>query len=351
MADAPASDKPAGAPDAPVQAAQPPAPAAPATTALTKADLAKKALIPLAAGVPARCPRCGVRLLETQKACPRCGVDPASEAAGALLVPEGSWLREIFRGASYVPRGFWKILTTPRLWPVAALPFLVNVIIFVLVSWLVVHVLRGWLEGYVNPHRFDNWTGLWWGIASWLVWGAAELVYHLAPIMVPLIVAWLIGAFPFSLIFRIIFAPLATIVSERTEQIVLDLPQAKEPLDLGSLAASITASIINSILLVLLQGLVYIVLIPIGLIPFFGTLIWLVLPPAILAGMDHTDPNFCRKDYWMRERTALWKARHWRFLGFGLTFFFLLGIPFVNAFVFPTVAAGSALLYLELDRK
>jgi uncharacterized protein involved in cysteine biosynthesis len=53
----------------------------------------------------------------------------------------------------------------------------------------------------------------------------------------------------------------------------------------------------------------------------------------------------------MREKIALWRERPWRFFGFGLAFFFRLTIPFVNAIIFPVVAAGGAMLYLELDRK
>src|SRR5262249_16948693 len=157
--------------------------------------------------------------------------------AGALLVAEGSWLAELVRGALYVPRGFFKILLTPRLWPAAALPLLVNVVVFALVSFFVVHFVRDWSERYLAPHRFDDWHNAWW-IAARIVHAVAWVAYYLAPIMLPLIVAWLVGAFPFSLLFRVIFAPLATIVSERTEQLVLELPQARAPLDLGALASS-----------------------------------------------------------------------------------------------------------------
>lgn len=303
-------------------------------------------IVPLVPNAGARCPRCGVRLLSEQKSCPRCQVDPTSPAASALHVPAGSLGKEFLRGAAYVPRGFVRIFTTPRLWAVSALPLVLNIILFALVTYAGLALIDTFAKTYSAADALQDWHG-WWTIAAYIIKFIAYIAYYLKFLMIPLLTAWLMGAFPFSIVLRALFMPFSTMVGERTEQIVLDLPQAKQPFHLGELQASITLSIIDTILLAFVQGLLYLLLLPVALLPP----VWMVLPPAIMSGMDHTDPTFCRKNYYMRERIALWKARKWRFLGFGVTFFFLLGIPFVNAIIFPTVAAGAALLYLELDVK
>jgi uncharacterized protein involved in cysteine biosynthesis len=315
---------------------------------LEKAELAKKALVPLVPALGSRCPRCGVRLLDLVQPCSRCGVIPASSEAGANLVPEGVFVTELLRGASYVPRGFFKILLTPRLWATAALPSFVNVIIIVLLWFLCWGALEHFLGQYASSESLPTWTG-WWKVLAYVIHFTAYVATSgvTKVVMVPLLLTWLMTAPPFTFILRAIFAPLSTIVGERTEQNVLDLPAASKPFNLGDVQTAIVMTIVNSVLLALVQLALYVVLLPLAFVPP----VWVLLPPAIMAGMDHSDPSFCRKTYHMRERLALWRARKWRFLGFGLTFFFLLTIPFLNALVFPTVACGAALLYLELDRK
>jgi uncharacterized protein involved in cysteine biosynthesis len=316
--------------------------------------LARRALIPIVANAGPRCPRCGVRLLATEtKACPRCKVDPSSRAAAERLVPGGSFVREFFRGASYVPRGAVKIITTPKLWAVSALPLVLNVAIFLLVYYVILRFLVGSLEHYASPEATKTWTGVGWWIVGTVLWALGNLVASTVfkVVVIPLLLAWLMGAFPLSVILRTIFAPLATMVGERTEQVTLGLDAANEGFHLGALQASLVITIVDSLLLGVLEGVLYLLLSPINVIPFVGSILWMALPPAIFAGMNHSDPNFCRKNYYMRERVALWSLRKWRFLGFGCCFFFLLGIPFVNAVIFPVVACGSALMYLELDRK
>jgi CysZ protein len=335
-------------PDVSPPAPQPAAVAAPAKD--PRAELAAKALVPLVPGAPPRCPRCGIRLLTDaeKKSCPRCKVDPASPEAAANLVPVGMPWKEFFYGAAYMPRGFFKILVSPRLWPAAAIPLILNIIIFACVAvggiWLLNHALTP----LASPDALPDWNG-WWVIPKYIIKFLGMAVGYLSWAMIPLLTAWLMGAFPFSLLLRAMFTPFATMVSERTEQVMLGLETAKQPLSVAfaDLYTSITVALVNTILLALLEGVLYLVLLPLALLPP----IWMVLPPTIMAGMDHTDPTFCRKSYWMRERVALWKARKWRFLGFGVTFFFLLGIPFLNAVIFPVAACGAAILYLELDRK
>ncbi|MEZ0229853.1 MAG: EI24 domain-containing protein, partial [Planctomycetota bacterium] len=290
-----------------------PQPLAPAT--IDRAELARRALVPIVPNAAPRCPRCGNKLLTPDtKSCSRCLVDPSSAAAAAMLVPEGSPTREFFRGAAYVPRGFVAILSRPKLWPVAALPFLLNIVIFVLVTYAGIFLIKTFSMQYSDAKALSDWTG-WWAIAAYIVKFLAYISYYLGFVMVPLLTAWAMSAFPFSIVLRAIFMPFATILGERTEQFILDLPQAKEPFNFAALQASIVISIVDTLLLALLQAVLYVILIPLALIPP----IWMILPPAIMAGMDHTDPVYCRKNYYMRERVALWKARKWRFLGFGVT--------------------------------
>lgn len=124
-----------------------------------------------------------------------------------------------------------------------------------------------------------------------------------------------------------------------------------QPFDFSRVYANLVVAILDAILLTSLQGLLYLLLLPINLLPFLGSVVWVVLPPAIFAGMDYSDINLVRRRYTIREKMRLWRAHEWRFLGYGMSFFFLITLPVVNAVAIPCAAVGGALLYLELDRK
>jgi uncharacterized protein involved in cysteine biosynthesis len=309
---------------------------------------ARKALIPLVGNAPPRCPRCGTRLAaDAAKQCPHCGVDPASAEAAAMLVPAGGVVGELLRGASYVPRGLWKIVSTPRLWAVSALPMLLSIAFTIGTFLLLKQSLLDWFESHTGAEPYKDWHGIW-AFGAIVFRFLCNLVYYLSFVMIPLVLAWILTTPPF----RAIFAATSTLVGGRTEQLVLETPTRKaEPFNLGAFQASLAIAVVDALLLALLEGVLYVVLSPIAVVPVVGTLLWFLLPRAIFAAFDQSDPSFCRKNYYMREKIALWRERPWRFFGFGCAFFFLLTIPFVNALVFPVVAAGGALLYLELDRK
>ena len=345
-----AAQPPAGAAPAASVAPEPaPAPLGTAASGLpqTAVLLARKALVPIF-GAIVRCPRCGTRIQDASvKVCPHCGVDPSSAEAAAMLVPRGSVTRELLRGAAYVPRGAWRILVTPKLWLVSLVPFIFN-IAFMYGMWKLADVfVVDWFDRHTSIEAFENWHGFW-AFAAFVLRFLGALVHVGAIIMVPICAAWLMTTPPF----RVIFAAMSTLVGGRTEQLVLQPPgKPVAPFNLGAFQAALVIAIVDALLLALLEALLYVLLSPIAIIPIIGTFLWFVFPRALFAAFDQSDPSFCRKGYYTREKIALWRERPWRFFGFGLSFFFLLTLPFVNAFVFPVVAAGGALLYLELDRK
>ncbi len=307
---------------------------------------------PLYPALGARCPRCGQRITkDSPETCVRCKVGVRTTEAGRLLVPHVEWWREVLRGASYLPRGLFRVLRSPSLWKFAIVPLLLNLLVLLLAFWIAGYV-RNWLALQTGAGSLGSWEAAGWG---W--WLLAKIVFllgwvaqWLSFIAIPMIMTWLITAFPFNLIYKILFMPFMELLTEATERIVLRIEE-HQAFDLGRFYANSIVSVVDAVLLTLLQGLLYLLLLPINLVPFLGQLLWVLLPPAIFAGMDYTDINLVRRSYTTSEKVTLWRTHDWRFLGYGFTFFFLLSVPIVNAFVIPAAAAGGALLYLELDRK
>jgi CysZ protein len=296
-----------------------------------------------------RCLRCG-QLAGDSATCPRCKVELRSAEAGAGVVPAGSWFVELIRGVSYLPRGALKLLATPALWPAAVVPLLLNVLTVLgvfLVCWF---VIVPWLGQYDSLAELEDWTGWLWGSLSYVVVGLSTLAEYALPVLLPLLSSWLILAFPFNLLYKLLFMPVMELLTEATERRVLSLEEDAK-LDLAQFWHNLVLGILDAIFLTLLQGVLLILLLPLHFVIAIGSLLWLVIPPAIFAGMDYTDLNMVRRRYATRAKARLWRTHSWRFFGYGLSFFVFLTIPLVNAVMVPAAAVGGALLYLELDRK
>ncbi|MCW8139779.1 MAG: EI24 domain-containing protein [Planctomycetota bacterium] len=310
---------------------------------------------PIAPERGVRCPRCGERLCAkgdpVPATCGRCGVEVKSARAGELLVPSAAWTRELLRGAAYLPRGFFRLLRSPSLWKWAVVPLILN-IIALSAAFTLAYFINRWLGINTGPGSLGSWKdagGLWWAlsyvvqalgwVASWLVWFA-----------LPLISTWLIVAFPFGIIYKLVFMPFMELLTESTERVVLGFDENAD-FDFKRMYVNLILAVIGAIALTLLQGALYLLLLPINVLPFLGSLLWVILPPAIFAGMDYTDINLVRRRYSLREKVRLWRTHEWRFLGYGISFFFLITMPVINIVAIPCAAVGGALLYLELDRK
>ncbi|HZU96274.1 MAG TPA: EI24 domain-containing protein [Planctomycetota bacterium] len=303
-------------------------------------------LVPLVAGLQARCPRCGSHILAEHLACPECGVDPLSERARARTVPVGSRQREVLRGISYLPRGLWQILKTPASWGAIILPLGLNIVFVLGVTLALVPQLEHWLELATIPRALADLKG-WLTPLRYAIIFMGWLFRTASYFAVPGLTAWALSLPPF----RIIYAALGTLVSERIERSVLGLGPVKTLAEHEHRERSVAASVLGAVLLMCLETVLYGLLLPIALIPVAGSFVWLVVPRAIVCGVDQLDPSLCRKAYSPREKAALLWARRYRFLGLGAATFFVMGTPYFNAFIFPVAAAGATLLYLELDAK
>ena len=300
----------------------------------------------------ARCLRCGERLAKEPAGeateCPRCKVALRSAEAAAGVTPARVWWQELLLGASFVPRGALRLLVTPGLWKFAMVPLLINICAIVLALWLA-YLLNSWLGEMTGPDAMKEWTGWFWGALSWVVYLLGLIARTAGFVLMPVLAACLIVAFPFNLLYKLVFMPFMELLTEATERKVLAISQ-DAPFEFSRFYANLIVAIVDACLLTALQGLLYFLLLPLA---FLGitTPLWLVGPPAIFAGMDYSDINLVRRQYVLREKVRLWRLHKWRFFGYGLSFFFLLAVPIVNAFVIPSAAAGGALLYLGLARK
>ena len=265
-------------------------------------------------------------------------------------MPQGGKLAELFRGLSYVPRGLFKLVRTPGLWPIAAVPLLLNVLVVISVFLVTWFLIVPWLGRYDSLAELESWTGWVWGPLAYVVVGLSTLGTYAAPVLLPVLGTWLILAPPFNLLYKLLFMPAMELLTEATERRILGLADTRQ-LTLAQFWHNLVLGILDAVVLTLVQLLLLVLLLPLHFIVAIGSLIWMVVPPAITAGMDYTDLNLVRRRYATRAKLRLWHHHSWRFFGYGLSFFVFLTIPLLNAVMVPAAAVGGALLYLELDRK
>ncbi len=297
-------------------------------------------------GVGQRCPRCGALEREglPQDAlppCPRCGVERCSAEAGALLLAPKGKIAELFRGASYLPRGGMRLLRSPSLWKLAIIPTIINLAVLVFAFVLATQVVWPWLEGLTSEQALADWTGWGWGSLAKLLQGLTAIGGFLSLFILPLLSSWLLVAFPCGIIYKLLFMPFMELLTESTERIVLGFKD-EAAFEAGRFFGNLAVAILDAVLLTFLQGCLFVLLLPLNFLPVVGSLLWALLPPAIFAGMDFSDINLVRRGYTTREKTLLWRQHFWRFFGFGLSFCFLITIPLLNALVIPAAAVGGA---------
>jgi uncharacterized protein involved in cysteine biosynthesis len=245
-----------------------------------------------------------------------------------------------------LPRGLWAIVVHRSLWAVVALPLLLNIVFVVAISEFAVPVVESWLKWSTAPGSLASWTG-WWRAPADVLAMLGYVLRALPGLTVPLIVACLLSTPPF----RVVFAALSPLVSEAVERLRLHDHSLVTNSQYERRERTLGVAVTRSLLLILLEATVYVVTLPLALVPLVGTLAWVVFPRAIFAGADLTDPTLCRKGYTVGESARLFWTYRYRFLGLGTPFFLLLGVPYVNAVIFPVAAVAATLLYLELERK
>lgn len=304
-----------------------------------------------------RCPRCGVRPRETVTdpdappiACARCGVDPTSVEAGDQLRARGGKLSELIRGAAALPRGMLWLLKSGAVLRSAKIPLLIGLVLSVAVFVVASQWVVPWL---IAPNALASLEGIQWAPLRAAVNHLGMVVGWYPNALLFLVVGWLLVGFPGGIVAQLTLAPFLEHLSEDAEAAVLALPEADAEASEArrrSIGVLLLAGL-DGVFLLLLQAALYIVCLPVALIPVAGGVLWLLLPPVLLAGLDGSDGVLVRKGYGPRARLRLWRVYRWRFIGFGLAFFAVACVPLLNALLLPAAVVSGTLLYLELPRK
>jgi CysZ protein len=243
-------------------------------------------------------------------------------AAPTGAPPRPNFLRRAAAGAWEVPAGFVFLARNPRLWPLAALPALLAVLltgVFAFMGLLLVPRVDTTLAP--TPGSLPEWLAL-----------PISLLLGMATVAA--------GAFLGFGLALALAAPLLDELSRRVEARARG--QAEDS------SRGLRAEILDS-----LKGALYFlvaapVVLLLGLVPLVGPLLSLMLGARAVA-LQMTDPALSRRGLRFADKRR-WHS-DWRVetQGFGLAGLVGLIVPFANLLLGPALVTGGTLLVLELE--
>lgn len=249
----------------------------------------------------------------------------------------GTTAGRLSQGARYVVRGFkFPLVEHPRLMGLVAMPALINAVLFIgfivgVWSWGG-GLLDGVLVGIVDVEHA-------WYVTPfvWLLQVFSWLFFAMLVVAGCFVTVYLIGG--------VIAAPFNDVLSEKVEAIRLGTPDP--PFSVKKMLADALFAMGQELRRVAFLLVVYLLLLPLHLIPVFGTVIWGWLGFLILT-MDQLDIPLARNRYRFSERLGAVKGNVMVSTGFGAACAGLLWVPLLNFLCLPAAVVGGTLLYADL---
>lgn len=233
------------------------------------------------------------------------------------------------KGLSYLSRGA-RLLVTPQLRWFVLVPVLINLVLFVAITWLLVQqfgMAMDWLLGSLPG---------WLEFLGWLLWAVFAVL------------VLVVYGYSFSIITHIIAAPFYGFLAEKTELLVRGKGPAPEslahmiPRTLGREMVKLWYFAVRGLALLLLMLVLSFIPVVNVVAPVIG-FFWGAWCMAIQY-VDYPADN--NRLPFSDTRNRLWERK---FSSFSLGGLVMLGamIPVVNIFIIPIAVAGGTLFWIE----
>ena len=235
-------------------------------------------------------------------------------------------------GAKAPARGLGFILAHPSLWPLCAVPLLINAVVLVGLWWWL-----GWLTGHWMAGRFE---GDAWYLA--LARGALWLLLLVFRLVMTLVAFVVVG--------NLVAAPFSDLLSERVDRMVSGWrddqpfgPAALWRLFVRTPLLELSRVALYAVIVLALFVLSFIALLtPFTLLAQLGVAAWFV-------ALDNYSYPLERRGKWrLREKFAFVREHTAPSLGFGAAMALLGLVPLVNFVFIPLGVVGGMLLYADL---
>lgn len=244
-------------------------------------------------------------------------------------------------GLVALPRGARFLLAHPRLWPLVALPLVINVLIFTTLGYLAFTHVLPWIVAGLTPEHLPWWLS--WverfllPVLSWAIW------------LFSVLVMMLMGAVSFTSVGCIVSAPFLDQLSDRVEDRLLGCSLA-QPFSWSALVADLGRTVWQALVKLLFVAFAFVMTLPLLIIPVFGQLAFSLIQLYIASwylAVEFVDLPMARAGWSVRDRHAWLKARQTTMLGFGASVYLVCLVPLAGFLVLPAATAAGALLFIE----
>ncbi len=265
-----------------------------------------------------------------------------------------------FRGFWMLPYGGYFLMKHPRLWPLAVLPLVINLVLFgVFGAYAVTHLLP-WLVDWITPQihlptgegwfaqlaaALPAWTGV---LGTWFRSIVKVLAY-----IISLILLLVVCGFSFTAVGTVLAAPFNDALSERVEE-MLNGTVTTRPFSFGNLFQDVVRTVIQALRKLLVVLLVFVFTLPLLLIPVLGPIGYTVLNGLVATwflAMEYVDLPMGRVGWSIRERGQWAWDRKRAMLGFGSGVYITFLVPLLGYLVMPAAVVGGTLLFVRLSHK
>lgn len=242
-------------------------------------------------------------------------------------------MNDIVTGFKYPFKGLKFILQNKKLWNLAIIPVIINILLFSIFFYFTITSFSGWLASILSS-----------------VWYLQVLYYLILVISVVLL--FVIIIYLFTAVTNLIAGPFNDVLSEKTEMIVSKSKEEKFSFKFFVFDIFITVG--QETKKISLFVFIQIGLFFLNFIPVLGNILFTffsLIMTAWLLAFEFIDYPLARKhwDFFQKKQFILSKNKFFT-LGFGLAVAVLLFIPFLNLVLIPCCVVGGTLLYLDLKK-
>jgi CysZ protein len=222
--------------------------------------------------------------------------------------------------------------SNPRLIQYLLIPFLINVVVFSGAVYLGLDFFGSTVVEYIP--QGEAW---YWSVLYWFLWVVAVL---LTAVLV---------FFSFTVVGNLIASPFNDLLSERTEEVLTGTAN-DEPFLLRQFLRDALQTIILEAKKMWIFVVVMVLILPLNLIPGFGSAIYTVLAISLtlfFLCVEYLGFVMVRKRQFFREQKSYIFSRKFLMLGFGCGVMAVLAIPFFQLCCIPLAVVGATSLWCE----
>jgi CysZ protein len=216
------------------------------------------------------------------------------------------------------------------------IPLLINIVLFLLGSWLLFSQLSDFIDGYTGTLPDWDWIAGLIYLIKIMIFTAAITVVFMGVSMIALLVA----------------APFNAVLARSVERHLLNefINESESSRSVMAQVPHLVMEEVRKIIYFILRAIPLLILFLIPVINIAAPVLWFAFSGWMLA-ITYTAYPLENHEIPFKNQHAIVKQKRWTTFGFGIAVLLVTMIPFVNLVVMPVAVAGATVLYTKELRR